>query len=213
MLKDNFQKMNGFHKKLGIFLLALTLILCGCRGHGDFSKDQMRRMSIFISNFTELGMLNCNVRTLLDESNPHAMLDFSIRHNYFNNYNSSVASCPLLDCPWGPLTMKGGAVQTSLKRYFDYDLPWLPSAEKGSPPYHFDGSLYHFTPPEKPGLVRFARVNRARLTNEGLVKMRGEIYNAENEKEILGTFKAVAKPHTWNGRKTWALVEIHTKER
>ena len=202
--------MNGFHKKFGVFLLTVTLILCGCREQRDFSKDQMRRMSLFLSNFTELGLLNCNARTLLDESSPHAMLHFSILHNYFNNYNSSVAPCPLLDCPWGPLTLKGTSVQTSLKRYFDYDLPWLPSAEKGSPPYHFDGRLYHFTPPEKPNPVRFARVKQARLTNEGLVKMRGDIYNAENEKEILGTFKAVAKPHIWNGRKTWALLEIQS---
>ena len=51
---------------------------------------------------------------------------------------------------------------------------------------------------------------KAQTGKDGLVRMSGEVYNAEDRKDVSGTFKAIARPHTWNGKKTWALVKLQT---
>ena len=105
--------------------------------------------------------------------------------------------------------MDGKYVQESLKRYFDYELKKLPTVEDSDPPYHFDGRLYHFEGADGEATY-YAAVKKAVRTGDGLVRMSGDIYNAEDEKDVLGTFTAVARPHAWNGKKTWALLELKT---
>ena len=176
----------------------------------EFSAQDMKAMGVFLSNFTELGFLNVKASEFLDEKAPGDMIRFGIMHNYVNNFKSRIKPCPVKDCKWGSLVIDGAHVRDSLKRYFNHDLKQLPSVEDADPPYHFDGKNYHFEGADGEA-VHHAAVTKAETGKDGLVHMSGEVYNAEDRKDVLGTFTALARPHTWNGKKTWALVELNTK--
>ncbi len=175
----------------------------------DFSATDLKSMSVFLSNFTELGFMDVDAAVFLDEKAPGDMIRFGIWHNYVNNFKSRVKQCNDKNCQWGSLTMDGKYVRESLRRYFGYELKKLPTVEDSDPPYHFDGTLYHFEGADGEA-VYYAVVNDAKIAKDGLVHMGGDICNAEDKEDILGTFTAIAKPHTWNGKKTWALVELRT---
>ncbi len=188
---------------------ALILAMSIPAHAADFSAQETKAMGVFLSNFTELGFFDVNAAEFLDEKAPGDMIRFGIWHNYVNSFKSRVRQCSDKKCQWGSLTMDGKYVQESLKRYFDYTLKKLPTVENSDPPYHFDGKLYHFEGADGEA-VYYAAVLKAAKTADGNISMEGEVYNAEDRKDILGTFKALAKPHTWNGKKTWALLELKT---
>lgn len=54
------------------------------------SSSELKRMSTFVSNFTELGMMNFHVDDLSDSE----LADFGIWHNYRNNFKSRIQHCP-----------------------------------------------------------------------------------------------------------------------
>jgi len=173
----------------------------------DFSAREMKAMSVFLSNFTELGFMDVKADEFLDEKAPGGMIRFGIRHNYVNNYKTRVKECTVKDCKWGSLVMDGIYVRESLKRYFGYDIKQLPTIEDPDQPYYFDGKQYHFEGADGEA-VYYAAVKNAEFSGDGLVHMSGLVYNAEDKEDVLGTFKAMARPHTWNGKKTWALLEL-----
>mgnify|MGYP001680008532 CR=1 FL=1 len=112
-------------------LLALTLA-CGASA-AQFGKDEMRRMSVFISNFTEVGLYDFDLD--LDVSD---LIRFGIRHNYINNYKSRIKLCKDKECPHGTLTIEGKFVVESVKKYFGLDVrdglrPALPLRRKALP--------------------------------------------------------------------------------
>jgi hypothetical protein len=41
--------------------------------------------------------------------------------------------------------------------------------------------------------------------------MTGELYNADDEDDKLGAFKAVAKPYKYGGKNTWAIISLKTE--
>ena len=182
-------------------LLALTLA-CGASA-AQFGKDEMRRMSVFISNFTEVGLYDFDLD--LDVSD---LIRFGIRHNYINDYKSRIKLCKDKECPHGALTIEGKFVVESVKKYFDLDLK-NQSVTDSDPRCHFDGKLYHFEKAEGE-TVYYADVQQA--SREGkVVNMSGELYNVENKKERPAKFQAVAKPYKWNGKDTWAILSLETE--
>ena len=182
-------------------LLALTLA-CGASA-AQFGKDEMRRMSVFISNFTEVGLYDFDLD--LDVSD---LIRFGIRHNYINNYKSRIKLCKDKECPHGTLTIEGKFVVESVKKYFDLDLK-NQSVTDSDPRCHFDGKLYHFEKAEGE-TVYYADVQQA--SREGkVVNMSGELYNVENKKERPAKFQAVAKPYNWKGKDTWAILSLETE--
>ncbi|MBR4741594.1 MAG: hypothetical protein IK079_01680 [Desulfovibrio sp.] len=79
------------------------------------------------------------------------------------------------------------------------------------PPYHFDGTHYHFEGADGE-TVYYAEVQKA--TQEGdVIRMTGDIYNAEDKKDRPYTFEAFAKPCTWNGKKSWAILSMRCTQR
>jgi len=186
---------------------ALAALIALPAQAADFSAREMKAMSVFLSNFTELGFMDVDAATFLDEKAPGDMIRFGIRHNYVNNYKTCVKNCTAKDCKWGSLVMDGTYVRESLKRYFGYDIKNLPTVEDSDSPYHYDGRNYHFEGADGEA-VYYAAVKKAKLSGDGLVHMSGVVYNAEDKEDVLGPFKAMARPHTWNGKKTWALVEL-----
>ena len=58
------------------------------------SSSELKRMSTFLSNFTELGMMNFYADDLSDGE----LARFGIWHNYVNNYKTRVKYCPNENC-------------------------------------------------------------------------------------------------------------------
>lgn len=184
--------------------LAVLLVLALAFGASaaSFGKDEMRRMGVFISNFTEVGLYNFDLD--LDAAE---LIRFGIQHNYLNNYKSRIKLCKDRKCPHGDLTIEGKFVVESVKKYFDLDLE-NQSVTDSDPRCHFDGKLYHFEKAEGE-TVYYADVQQA--SREGkVVNMSGELYNVENKKERPAKFQAVAKPYNWKGKDTWAILSLRT---
>ena len=207
-MKTRILKWSG---RILAFCLSLGIALApGTGSAAGFDAKTMERMSTFLSNFTELGMVNFQASEVLDPQNPGDMIRFGIWHNYINNFKSRVATCTKDGCQWGSLTMDCKYVKDSLKRYFDYDLERCISVENSDPPYHFDGTRYHFEGADGETIYH-AKVRFAEKLADGNIQMQGVVYNADDESSILGTFTALAKPHTWQGKSTWAIISMNTE--
>lgn len=193
--------------------ISCAAVLCLCMAlpasADDFSSEEMKAMGVFLSNFTELHLMDVDASSFLDEDAPGGMVRFGIWHNYVNNFKSRIKKCSDKNCPWGSLTIDGKFVQESLKRYFNFELKKLSSTEDSGMQFHFDGKLYHFEGADGE-TVWYAAVKKAEKIRGGLVRMQGDIYNAEDRNDVAGTFAAVARPHEWKGKKTWALLKLKT---
>lgn len=203
-------------KKFFPLLLVLSLLVCACGivsaagAQKGYSAADLKRMSVFLSNFTELGYMNFDAEEFTDETAPDDMIRFGIWHNYINNFKSRISRCKKKDCTFGSLVIDGKYVTESIKKYFDVDYKKLASVTESDIPFHFDGKLYHFEGADGEA-VYHARVDEAEKNAGGQIVMRGEIYNADDEKDILGTFEAVAKPHKFGGKDTWAIISMETE--
>ena len=178
----------------------------------EFSAKDLKAMSIFVSNFTELGFYDLNAKEFLNPDYPNDMVRFGVWHNYVNNFKSRIKPCPTKNCTWGSVVLEGRYVQESLKRYFNYTLKRLPTVEQSDPPYHYDGKYYHFEGADGEATY-YAKVTKAVTQDNGLIKMTGIVYNTEDESDVLGSFTALAKPHVWKDKKTWALIDLKTKRK
>lgn len=213
--------MKHISTKVLLFCLALGLcsaLYAASAQAAGFSPAQLKQMSTFLSNFTELGFRDFDVKEngsddMLhlggDPSNPD-LIRFGIWHNYINNYKSRIKKCSSKDCKYGSLVIDGKYVAESVKKYFDINLKNA-SVEQSDPPYHFDGKLYHFEGADGEA-VYYAEVKQA--TQEGgLVRMTGDLYNVEDKNDRPCTFVATAKPRKWNGKDTWAILSMKTTQR
>jgi len=175
-----------------------------------FSNAELKLMSTFLSNFTEVGLINFDASDVTNENDPADMIRFGILHNYINNYSNRIALCKEKGCKWGLLVIDGKHVKESVNKYFGYDLKKLPSVTESTPPYYYDGNLYHFAGVEGE-TIYYARVDKAARNASGQIVMTGELYNSEDEKDKRGKFEAVAKPYRYSGRNTWAIVSMRTE--
>lgn len=172
-----------------------------------YSAAELKLMSIFLSNFTEIGFMEFETKEQADDSAD--LIRFGVWHNYTNNFKSRLGQCPVKDCEWGSLTLEGRHVAESVKKYFDLDLK-LVSVTESDPPYYYDGKRYHFEGADGESIY-YARVTEARQEASGQVRMIGELYNADDHSDKPGKFEALAKPHQYGGKDTWALLSIKTE--
>ena len=205
-----------FVKALLACLLVALLGTVACAASKGFTAQQLKLMSTFLSNVTEQGFYDFDVKKSDDDDTLHLggdpsnpdLIRFGIRHNYINNFKSRIRKCTKKNCEYGSLTIEGKFVAESVKKYFDIDLKNA-SVEDSDPPYHFDGKFYHFEGADGEA-VYYAEVKEA--TKEGdIVRMTGEIYNAEDKDDRPYAFEATAKPYKWNGKDTWVILSMMTK--
>ena len=207
-----------------VLLICLALGLCSVQNPAEaaqeagFSQAQLERMSTFLSNFTELGFMNFDLEKSGDDDVLHLggdpsdpdLIRFGIWHNYLNNYQSRIRQCPVKDCEHGSLVIDAKAVAESVKKYFNIDLTHR-SVDQSDPPYYFDGKLYHFEGADGEA-VYHAEVKQA-LQEDGIIRMTGDIYNADNREDRPCTFEATARPCRWDGKDTWAILSMKTTAR
>ena len=202
-------------KRLVTIMVVCSFLVFSCgaalaaAGKGYSSAD-LKKMSTFLSNFTELGFMSFDAKELTNEKDPADMIRFGIWHNYVNNFKSRISQCKKKDCEWGSLVIEGKYVAETIKKYFDVDYKKLASVTESDPPYFYDGKLYHFEGADGEA-VYYARVSEAEKNTKGQIVMRGEIYNAEDENDLLGSFEALTKPHKFGGKDTWAILSMETE--
>ncbi len=191
---------------------------------GDFSAAQMKKMSTFLSNFTEVGMSNFTAEEVLDPSHPDKMIHFGVLHHYRNNFHRFIkpANSKYGDASTdGTYMIDGSYVKEALKRYFDYDLKSLPSIRNPDLSecpqcrpylYYSDGVRYYFLIGDGDPIY-YAKVTKAESLSDGNIQMKGYLYNSDDPSDIRGPFTALAKPHTWKGKATWAIISLKTFNR
>ena len=183
--------------------LIFALLLMVCSSSSAASKSELKRMSTFISNFTELDFFDFDSSSIIMDQ----LIYFGIYHNYLNNssliknvenngdYNRSISA---------------KNVEASVRKYFDMHVT------------HQDASYYGNIFPYKNGKYYFiaadgvpTNANVKEVSKKGkIITMKGELYmyNAEEDKdEVTGEFTATAKPHKWNGKNTWVILSIKSK--
>ena len=197
-----------------LFFVLGFLFAEPCLAQNAGAKERAS-MGVFLSNFSEVHMLNFDAADVLNPEKPYAMIRFGIWHNYINNYKKRIRNCTDAGCKWGSLTIDGRYVKESIERYFGYKLKECPSVEGSKAPtpadsYHFDGKVYHFEGAAGEA-VYHAKVDKAWQREDGLFEMQGRMCLAEDMEDCPARFTALARPHVWKGKKTWAAVSLHTQ--
>ena len=181
-----------------LFILALSLLTLNAAK----KNDELHRMGIFISNFTEQGMYDLNINDIGNAD----LVRFGIAHNVINNSKSTVKKCSLPDCEYGPSLMSGSSVAASVKKYFDMDVN--NRTVTGQPEAIYDGDNYHFDARQwKEDTVYYAEVQDVRR-EDGLVHMDGELYNVKRKSDRPAYFTAIAKPYKYSGKNTWSILSL-----
>lgn len=178
----------------------------------ELSAADLKRMSVFVSNFTELRMPDFDTAQLAAQNPPALLIYFGIEHNQINN-SSKILSCPDKNCGGGfggQLILEWRYVAESIKKYFDVSLAGCADVTVLEHSYRYDGKYCHFSVADT--VAYYAKVTKAFKTPDGRIVMRGEIYHSYNESEITGTFEVLAKPHKYNGKDTWAILAFKTSE-
>ncbi len=167
-----------------------------------FSQNDRKKMGVFLSNFTEIGVNNFSVKELIASKDITALLNFGIYHNYVNNFTKRIVKCQK-DCPHGGFKIPAKYVQESLKKYLDYDLTSFSSTAQ----FHYDGTYYHFAA-KKENPVLYVRIEKATERPDRSIKMEGVVYNSKKKNEVHGRIEGIAKAHLWQGKRTFAIITL-----
>ena len=210
------------------FLCAVAVVLCMAGSALGAGKQDIKRMSVFLSNFTEAGLFNFDIRAepYADENerteeirlhlgmpeNSDELIRFGIIHNLINNYKSRIRKCKDPECEAGALTIDRKFVEESVRKYFglrltDEDFDSL--SEKPSVVFSYDGKLLHFDAesfrePDN-DTVYYAEVediDEGRYTTAS-----GYIYDSKRPSRKAGTFSAFVVP----SGKSWLIVSMSTR--
>ena len=210
-------------------LCVIVLVLALAGAAFGASKADMKRMSVFISNFTEAGMFNFDMKADFDDdedqqegepkthlgmpANVTELVRFGIIHNYINNYKSRIRKCSDKKCESGPLTIEAKFVNESVRKYFGVDLAKKDLSfidEDQTVAFSFDGKLWHFDADSfrEPGndTVYYADVQGVTQRAGGNLMFAGEIYNSKKITDRPGMFAATVKP----SGKSWVIVDMTT---
>jgi hypothetical protein len=217
-------------RKIESALIVLLVVLCAGAAFAAETKiqpkaEELKRMSTFLSNFTEQGFLNFDIEAsgsdellhMTEAGSESDLIRFGIMHNFINNYKSRISQCKTKNCEYGSLVIDGKYVVESVKKYFDLDLK-NQSVTESDPPYFYDGKLYHFEGAAGEANY-YANVKEVFKVDDKTLRMTGTVYdneamfNAKSKKPddfTVGTFKATAKLYKFGGKDTWAILSLVT---
>ena len=197
-----------------VLSVAFSLVLAVEADAAKKKDDEKKRMGIFISNFTELGMYEFDLEEdgsdeILHLGSPYSMgelIRFGVGHNIINN-KKLIQKCKREDCDFGSSTIAKESVAASVKKYFD--LPVKHQKVLGdAPEIDYDGKLYHFDKKNFANdTIYYADVQEV-SKSKNFVTMEGELYELDNPKHRPATFVAKAKPYKWNNKDTWAILSL-----
>ena len=216
-------------KKLFVAAVVfLIFILCG--NAFALTQNEKKRMSSFISTFTEAGLFNFDITDdepdndeeiseyeepalhLGNAANLSELIRFGIVHNLITN-KKNLKQCRNPECESGSLTIDKKIVFDTVKKYFDIDISNRDLSniveENPSVVFSFDGKLFHFDDSSfsEPGndTVYFADVQGVTKRGENLM-FAGDIYDSKNITARPGMFAAVVKPV----KNSWVIISMTT---
>ena len=205
-------------RKIFIITLILILALSFTASGAEKKSDELKRMGIFISNFTEQGFYNFDIDEegdedmlhLGDPSNMSELIRFGIAHNVINRSKSTVRKCTRRGCDYGSSTMTGKSVAESVRKYFDMGIK-NQSVMGDAPEAFYDGESYHLEPKQwRPETVYYAEVQDV-SSRRGIITMTGELYNLHRKSDRPATFTAEAKPYKWDKKDTWSIISLRVE--
>ena len=133
--------MKNFIKYVSLVLCVCALYLTGVDASfadAKYSAAELKKMSTFLSNFTEVGMRDFDVSTITRD----ALIHFGVQHNNINNFKSRVVQCKINGCPHGSLAIDAKYVDETIKKYFAKNFKDHGSVK---PDYDYDKEyLYYF---------------------------------------------------------------------
>ena len=197
-----------------VYIFAFTVTA----SHAETKAQELKRMGIFISNFTEQGFYNFDIDEegdedmihLGDPSNMGELIRFGIAHNVINRSKSTIRKCTRRDCDYGSSTMTGKSVAESVRKYFDMGIK-NQSVMGDAPEAFYDGESYHLEPNQwKPETVYYAEVQDV-SSRRGIITMTGELYNLHRKSDRPATFTAEAKPYRWDKKDTWSIISLRVE--
>lgn len=193
-----------------LFVWALTLtVLCAPQAPcaaGEFTPAQVKKMGVFLSNFTELGFYTVDHRDFLDPLHPETAIRFGIWHNYRNNFHSRIARCTA-SCPYGSLRVDGKYVTESIEKYLGFTFSGHQDVNSDFITCHYDGRAYHFEGADGENNA-YVRIREAHKVSEGVIRLRGEMYNPDDPSETMGTCHAEITPSVWRNKPSWNLLNL-----
>ena len=217
-------------RKLLIFRRATLCALCAMMFSGaafGASRQDMKRLGVFISNFTETGLFNFDIRAentddddgLLHLGMPENVTElarFGIIHNFINN-KSRIKKCRDRNCESGPLVIDKKYVAESVSKYFGLELDAMDLSvidEDSSAVFSYDGRQFHFAADSfrDPGnyAVYYAEVQD--VDSEGrYTAVSGYVYDSKRTTNERGTFSAMVIPSKWQGKDSWLIISMSTE--
>lgn len=182
--------------------LGLAVIFCGAAFGA--SQSEMKRMGVFISNFTEVGMFHIDT----DEISDSELAYFGIWHNWHNNFKSRIKPCPNKKCPYGGYVIDKKYVAESVEKYFAREIEHQSTDNPRTG--HYDGKrYYHFDGAD--GEAVQARVTQVRKRGDTVV-MRGVTYWPDNDDIEGSPFTATAEPYKYGGKNTWSILTLDVED-
>ena len=192
------------------------------------SKKEMKSLSVFLSNFTEAGFFNFDIRAdnsddddglahLGMPENVTELVRFGIVHNLINNYKTRIKKCRIKNCESGPLTIEKKFVAESVRKYFGLELENMDLdsiADNVTAEFSYDGKLFHFAADSfrDPGndAVYYAEVQD--VNSEGrYTAVSGYVYDSKRTTNERGTFSAMVIPSKWQGKDSWLIISMSTE--
>lgn len=192
-------------------VFALSLLSAPGASAAEFSRKQMDKMGIFLSNFTECNLQNVSRRDFIE--NPELVVRLGICHHWVNNHKlfSQARKC-------GGRTLEAGRkldpkqVEAVAARYLDLKFSRHVSVPDFG--YHYDGKVYCMEPADGE-MAMYVYVTSAIMNADGDIEITGSSYYPDAEEQADGDLnvKAVIRPHVYNGKDTWSLVNLSVRDK
>ena len=209
------------------FLCVIMALLCLAGQSLGASKSEMKKLGLFLSNFTEAGFFNFDIRAENSDDddglahlgmpeNVTELVRFGIVHNLINNYKTRIRKCRDKNCESGPLTIDRKFVAESVRKYFGLELEGMDLSMIDKNPsvvFSYDGRMFHFDAESfrAPGndAVYYAEVQD--IDSEGrYTAVSGYVYDSKKTTDERGTFSAMVIPSKWQGKSSWLIISMST---
>jgi len=105
-------------KKHGVFAVCILALFCASAALAAPGEKQIKAMSLFLSNFTELGFMEASSEEMAKPENYPDLVRFGIGHNYINNFKSRIERNNAKSQEHGDVRIKAHWVEESVLKYF-----------------------------------------------------------------------------------------------
>ena len=194
-------------KKYGILAVCVLALLSAGRLWAAPGEKELKAMGVFVSNFIEQGIMEVVTEEMAQPDKYPDLVRFGILHNYINNFKSRIEANKENAREHGDVRIRASWVEESVLKYFGLKIKADKSVEQVYPPYHFDGTFFHFQAADGEATWH-ARVKKASSPQKGVWEISGEVYNADDPTDILGGFKAVIRESAWNNKPHYVMVRL-----